>query len=497
MNWRISGLDGFTLVSNSDAHSPSKLGREANLLNTELSYSAIKSALRSGDPELYLGTFEFYPEEGKYHLDGHRKCNVRLWPQKTKEKDGICPICKKPLTLGVLYRVQELADRPEGVKPKQSHPYYKIIPLTEILSEILMVGPGSKKVKHNFDQLIEKFGPEFRILHSLELDLFENSGLPLLGEAIKRMRCGNIDLSPGYDGEFGKIKIFSPAERENLLGQSPLFSVPIPGSHHNIEKLEEFKLCNPKISKEFRQIAKARKQKVASRQMDAAAQNNFPGTSEKLNLEQHLAVQHPAGPLLIVAGPGTGKTLTLTYRIAHLVSQNYISPQNILALTFTHHAAREMHQRLRMLLPNTKPLPLATTFHSFCFQILKEHENTNNSFTIIDDYEQTYFLQKALDALKLDGIHISLKAPKILDKIISAKQRLLEPQDNLESVVNKSETENIAIVYQAYQKLLSIFGHYDYDDLIFRIVRLLETDKAFKLKCRDRFQYIWLMNIRT
>ena len=161
MNWRVSGLDGLTLISNSDAHSPLKLGREANLFNTHLSYPAIRSAIQTGDPDQFVGTLEFYPQEGKYHLDGHRKCNLRFWPQETRSLDGKCPVCENPLTLGVLYRVEELADRPRGVKPSQHHKFYNIIPLTEILSEILQVGPASKRVLKNYRTLLEKIGPEF------------------------------------------------------------------------------------------------------------------------------------------------------------------------------------------------------------------------------------------------------------------------------------------------------------------------------------------------
>lgn len=223
MNWRVSALDGLTLVSNSDAHSPLKLGREANLFDTDISYSAIRSAIKSGDPERFLGTLEFFPEEGKYHLDGHRNCDVRSWPNKTREQGGICPICEKPLTLGVLYRVEELADRPEGVKPKKYHPYDNIIPLVEILSEVLKVGPNSKKVMENYRNLLEKLGPEFDILTTLKRDVIDAAGLPLLGEAITRVRQNKIALLPGYDGEFGKVKIFTKDERKKLQGQKPLF----------------------------------------------------------------------------------------------------------------------------------------------------------------------------------------------------------------------------------------------------------------------------------
>lgn len=223
MNWRVSSLDNLTLVSNSDAHSPLKLGREANLFNTKLSYSAIREAMKTGDRKHFLGTFEFYPEEGKYHLDGHRKCSVCLWPKKSLKNKGICPVCGKPLTLGVLYRVEELADRPEHEKPKRTHPYYSIVPLVNILSEILKVGPGSKKVMNNYNTALDILGPELRILHNLSPKAIDKAGIPLLGEAVKRMRRGEIDISPGYDGEFGRVKIFKNQERERLMGQKDVF----------------------------------------------------------------------------------------------------------------------------------------------------------------------------------------------------------------------------------------------------------------------------------
>jgi DNA helicase-2/ATP-dependent DNA helicase PcrA len=212
MNWRVSALDGLTLVSNSDAHSPMNLGREANLLNTELSYPAIKNAIKSGDPKKFLGTFEFYPEEGKYHMDGHRKCNVCLSPDKTMRYKGICPECGKPLTIGVLYRVEELADRTAGEKPERAHPFYSIIPLAEILSEILKVGPKSKKAQQNYRAALEVLGPEFSILHTLSPDVIDKAGIPLLSEAVKRMRRKKVKISPGYDGEYGKVKVFEPEE---------------------------------------------------------------------------------------------------------------------------------------------------------------------------------------------------------------------------------------------------------------------------------------------
>jgi uncharacterized protein (TIGR00375 family) len=192
MNWRVSSLDGLTLVSNSDAHSPGNLGRESNLFDTELSYSAMRDALRSGDPKRFLGTLEYFAEEGKYHFDGHRKCEVRLSPLETMENKGRCPVCGKAVTIGVLYRVEELADRKAGEKPKTSHPYTSLLPLTDVLSEVFQVGPKSKKVAEAYRVLIERLGPEFEILRRVPLEALEQYGPPLLAEAQTGSYCPGI-----------------------------------------------------------------------------------------------------------------------------------------------------------------------------------------------------------------------------------------------------------------------------------------------------------------
>ncbi len=225
MNWRVSDLDNLTLVSNSDAHSPLKIGREANILNTELSYSAIKKTIKTGDKDNFLGTYEFYPEEGKYHIDGHRKCGIKMWPETTVKKNHICPKCGKSLTLGVLYRVQELADRDEGSRPSKKHPFLSNIPLPEILSEIFKVGPGSKTVMNKYYDMINKLGPELNILQEIDIRLIEKTGIPLIGEAIKKMRKNKVNIYPGFDGEFGKVRIFNEEERKKLLGQQSLFQI--------------------------------------------------------------------------------------------------------------------------------------------------------------------------------------------------------------------------------------------------------------------------------
>lgn len=209
MNWRLSQLDGLAILSNSDAHSPGKLGREATVLNIEPSYKELVGAIKSNDERL-IGTIEFFPEEGKYHYDGHRACNIRFTPAETKEHKGICPVCHKPLTVGVDYRVDELADRAEDFRPKNTKRVEYIIPLPEILSELLGTGPASKKVTSRYHELISKLGNEFDLLRALPIDQIREAD-ELLAQAIERLRSGRVVREPGYDGVYGTIKVFKDA----------------------------------------------------------------------------------------------------------------------------------------------------------------------------------------------------------------------------------------------------------------------------------------------
>lgn len=218
MNWRLSGLDRYTLVSNSDAHSPPKLGREACVFDTPLDYFAMREALRTGKG--YGGTVEFFPEEGKYHLDGHRKCNVCLEPEESRRHEGLCPVCGKPLTLGVMYRVCELADRPEppAPLPPKAARFRSLIPLDEVLSELVGAGPQTKKVQGKYEELLTRLGPELFILDQIPLDEIARTGSPLLAEAIRRMREGRVIRQSGYDGEYGVIRLLRGGKGERSEG---------------------------------------------------------------------------------------------------------------------------------------------------------------------------------------------------------------------------------------------------------------------------------------
>jgi len=221
MNWRLSALDKISLVSNSDAHSPAKMGREANIFEAELSYRGIANALKTR--EGFLGTVEFFPEEGKYHYDGHRACGISLSPEETTQKNYLCPRCGKRVTVGVLHRAERLADRPHGYKPKEALTFRSLIPLAEIIAETLGVGVTSKAVGMEYQRLIQGLGNEFRILMDAPIADIQRVSSKLIGEGISRMRSGDIHVVPGYDGEYGKVKIFEFSERKEIRGQASLF----------------------------------------------------------------------------------------------------------------------------------------------------------------------------------------------------------------------------------------------------------------------------------
>lgn len=224
MNWLLSKLDRYALVSNSDAHSPSRIGREANVFATEFSYAGVISAIKSKDPERFLYTVEFFPEEGKYHYDGHRKCSVNLSPQETKTLKSLCPECGKKLTVGVLHRVMELSDREFGSRPPHALPYKNLIPLNEVIAQALEKTSECKSVWDCYFHFIHEFGDEHSILTQVPLEEISRVSPEQVALGIDRMRKGQVKIIPGHDGEYGKIRLFDDRmiEQENQ-GQLPLF----------------------------------------------------------------------------------------------------------------------------------------------------------------------------------------------------------------------------------------------------------------------------------
>lgn len=213
MNWRLSQLDKVTLISNSDCHSPQKIGREANVFDTDLSYDAICKAIKEKNKNSFLYTIEFFPEEGKYHLDGHRDCGIRFTPEESKKYNNICPKCKKPLVIGVYNRIDELADRPESFVPNDAIPYKSLVPLEEVIGDAFRVGSASKRVKGVYDNMLKNLNSEFNVLLNVERKELEYFSNDRVAEAIIRVREGKVEVDPGYDGVYGKVNIFKDKEK--------------------------------------------------------------------------------------------------------------------------------------------------------------------------------------------------------------------------------------------------------------------------------------------
>jgi uncharacterized protein (TIGR00375 family) len=208
MNWRWSALDRFSLISNSDSHSPSRIGREANVFNCKMDYYEIINVLKTKDKNKFLYTIEFFPQEGKYHFDGHRTCGVRLSPKESARNKNMCPKCGKPITVGVMNRVEQLSDRPEGFIPKDVIPFKNLIPLDEIIAEAKKIGKTSQAVIKEYYSLIGRYQTEFNILLDVPEETLRRSTSPQIAEGVIRVRNGKIKIFPGYDGEYGKIQIF-------------------------------------------------------------------------------------------------------------------------------------------------------------------------------------------------------------------------------------------------------------------------------------------------
>lgn len=221
MNWQWSKLDRFNLISNSDAHSPQKIGREANIFDIEMSYKSIIEALKKKDNKKFLYTVEFFPEEGKYHYDGHRNCKIRCSPSETKNNRNICPVCGKPLTIGVMNRVEELADRPSGFVSENAVPYKKTFPLLEIIADVLGTADTSKAVELEYNAIVPRLGTEFEILTEIDEDKLLRELPQKIAKAIIKVRKGEVNILPGFDGEYGKIEI--PKEQSAKEKQLDLF----------------------------------------------------------------------------------------------------------------------------------------------------------------------------------------------------------------------------------------------------------------------------------
>ena len=483
MNWRLSMLDPYTLVSNSDAHSPEKLAREANIFDTELSYPGIFAALKEKDSDAFWGTIEFFPEEGKYHMDGHRKCAQMLRPAETIAKDGLCPVCGKPVTVGVSHRVEVLADRPEGTKPEGVKPFMSLVPLPEVLAEVHKVGAKSKRVQDHFHSMLRELGSEMHILMDCSLKDIQKAAGSLVAEGIRRMREGEVYFEPGYDGEYGIVRLFKPGEREQVSQQGALFTL-------DIMDTQSSKIVD-KPAPEQRAVPS---EMAETTEAQPSVVRDSSGGRYGLNTEQRQAVMHRGSPLIIHAGPGTGKTRTLTHRLAGLIESGEAKPTEILAITFTNKAAEEMRERLQKLLGEEVSTTMRIqTFHAFGANLLRDTPSffgRTQYFVIFDPSQETSLLQ----AIAQKTGHRFTKA--LLDRISRTKGELLYPEhlrSNESSEPAHPQDWDDPIfgeVYQAYEAMLSERNAVDYDDLIGLPVRLLRADPEKRRKVIQQFPVI-------
>ena len=355
------------------------MGRQANVLLGNPGYVEIREAIRAGGqgPHSFaetralidanwaavatrtgadidsfgagrlLGTLDYFPEEGKYHLDGHRKCSTSMEPEETNRRGGKCPVCGDPVTVGVMNRVVELADRDPDVTPEHAAPFWRLVPLGEVIGQALGVGAQSKKVARLYEELTRKLGPELRLLWVMPLEEMQGKAPQVVVEAIRRVRTGQVSIEAGYDGEFGKVTLFAPGEQDSFLGQESLIAVGTVAARSK-------KPTTVKVRK-----------RVARKASTAAA-----APADALNEEQLRAISIFDRPVLVQAGPGTGKTRTLTHRIAALVEKGQANPRQITAVTFTRKAALEMRERLGPLGQGDETGAWVGTFHQLGMRIL-------------------------------------------------------------------------------------------------------------------------------
>ena len=475
MNWRVSSLDRFRLVSNSDAHSPEKLGREVCVFHTEMDYFALRRALETGDG--YGGTLEFFPEEGKYHLDGHRNCNVRLEPDETRRRDGRCPECGKPLTVGVMHRVEDLADRAlDAAPPDTAGDTWGLIPLPEILGEIHRVGPKSKRVAQDYEGLLARLGPELQLLNALPLEDIGPVAPPLVAEAVARLRRREVIRDAGYDGVYGTIRLFRDAELERRARGASLFGdEPAPLQPAAVQAAPP--QAPPEPSPEAAQPMTAPWDHGTPDQLSLPVQLS-PRSRDLLaglDGDQRQAAEVADGPLLIVAGPGSGKTRTLIHRLAHLITGHGVPPAGCLAVTFTRRAADEMRSRLRALLPEVWAEVPLHTFHSLGLTILREHWNAaglQRGFRVASEAERLELLKNALKISER-------QARARLSAISHARRTGMPPAD-----------EKLTQAAEHYRSGMETRNWCDFDDLVLRAADALECDAESRARVRERYPWV-------
>ena len=466
MNWKLSVLDDYFLVSNSDAHSPAKLGREANLLDIELSYDGLYEALQRGKG--LCGTIEFFPEEGKYHFDGHRKCHVCLSPKEAEALGNRCPVCGKKLTMGVDHRVEQLADRSGQARSKAARDFESLVPLPEVIASATGHSASGPKTQRIYEDMIGKLGTEFSILRETPPEEIKRCAGPQISEGIRRLRQGRVKRIPGFDGEYGVIRLFEPWELEELEGQMSLFGLPgmeLPQEKPRTEK-EDSGMGEASRTGDESSVPPQEKEAVK----EAAA--SLQKEEERLNPAQEQAVRSLARTTAVIAGPGTGKTRTLVEKIIHMLQERRVSPGEITAVTFTNRAAQEMRRRLEGRLHRKRALQAMKigTFHSVCYELLKKQ---GTEVFLLKEQERQEVANQVMRELKLD-----LKPARLLEEISG----------------RKVWDQPLGEAGELYQRKLGELGAMDFDDLLLETLKGLEAgtiaDQAFRYLLVDEFQDI-------
>ncbi|MCK5738081.1 UvrD-helicase domain-containing protein, partial [bacterium] len=405
-------------------------------------------------------------------MDGHRKCQTRMSPEDTFRNNGLCPVCGKPVTVGVLNRVNALADRPIGYRPENAPPFYSLIPLPEIISEVHGVGPNSKTVQQIFHRLLDRLGPELDILMQLPLEEIGRVSNDLLVEGIRRVRENEIHVAGGYDGEFGTVHIFEADERERLLSQTAFLNDPPP----KVRKKKD-----PTRPNLIREVATQ-----IERQQDLFLDNNPPDMLFQLNSSQMAAMTTIDQPLLIIAGPGTGKTRTLTHRLAYLVREKNCPPESILAITFTRYAANEMRERLSLLLPDQADALTIGTFHSIGYQILAEHADLlgyTGKFSILSDSDR-------YDILRYLPFDFSRQQIRLHAEQISLAKNRLQTATDFSTTNQLDFGDHFSSVFQQYEVVKKQMNGLDYDDLLLLPYQLLSKWPVIAAKYQSRYKWI-------
>lgn len=444
MNRLVSALDSYALISSSDAHSPDKLGREATILKGDLTWTNLAAALKGG-PALG-GTVEFFPEEGKYHLDGHLGCGPPLTPEETKKNGGLCPTCGKPVTIGVLHRVTELADRSEPLADRL--PDFHLIPLPEILGQVFGQGPKSKRVAASFDKMVAEFGSEFFLLLEAELDDIETAAGPLLRLAVDRMRRGEITAHGGFDGQYGVVTAVGPEDRAAMSGQGRLFE--------DVPKAKKQPRPDPAFV--------VADEPEAAPEMEVDPDDGPPLLSllrgdlllDGLDESQVQAVTCRHTALAVKAGPGSGKTRVLVHRAAWLIRENIVAPEEMLLTTFTRKAAQELAPKLTAALPfrSESRQVLVSTLHALAFKLLKDkHPDWNLA---PEDF--------LTDLIKKSAKKAGMKAAAFasLASVVKNSPALLPGETNLPT----QAPEEFSAAFRYYNRTLAAHQCWDFDDLI-------------------------------